>query len=55
MIHRELAVYHNYTPRMVLFPGWVFLKSCFHISIRFISLSSVRPAYHSEILLITGF
>lgn len=25
MIHRELAAYHNYTPRMVLFPGWVFL------------------------------
>lgn len=25
MIHRELAAYHNYAPRMVLFPGWVFL------------------------------
>lgn len=25
MIHRELAAYHNYTPRMVLFPGWLFL------------------------------
>ena len=25
MIHRELAAYHNCTPRMVLFPGWVFL------------------------------
>ena len=25
MIHRELAAYHNYTPRMVLFRGVVFL------------------------------
>ena len=25
MIHRELAAYHNYAPRMVLFPGWLFL------------------------------
>lgn len=24
MIHRELAAYHNYTPRMVLFRGVVF-------------------------------
>lgn len=25
MIHRECAAYHNYTPRMVLFRGVVFL------------------------------
>ena len=25
MIHRELAAYHNYAPRMVLFRGVVFL------------------------------
>lgn len=26
MIHRELAAYHNYTPRMVLFRGVDFIR-----------------------------
>ena len=51
MIHRELAAYHNYTPRMVLFRGVVFL--ILDISIVFDVISVVKvPQKYARLFLL---
>ena len=51
MIHRELEAYHNYTPRMVLFRGVVFL--ILDISIVFDVISVVKvPQKYARLFLL---